>query len=1230
VAAPDRPAPAPATAAAEDGPASGSFAGQPEALYFREIARLGAQVADALDYAHRQNVVHRDIKPSNLLLDAQGNAWVTDFGLAKLIEGEDLSHSRDLVGTLRFMAPERFRGVTDRRGDIYALGATLYELLTLRPAFSEPDHARLIDQITHQPPVPPRQHDRRIPRDLETLVLKALAKDPDDRFATAGELREELRRYLEGRPIRSRPIGAAERLWRWCKRNPALSAVTALAATLLVIGAIGASVLAYRNGRLADRNGRLADRNGRLAEQLKAQRDEADQNLVQARKNLIRSYTFEAGVHRQSRRVGQRFETLDAIEQAMQLAETVGITEAERLRLRNEAIAALALPDLRVAREIDWSLNDRIRFVVDPAFERYARRLDDGTVIVRRLADDAELIRLAGPPLTDASAAFDGFSPDGRHLAMISGGRDNIFQVWDLPERRLVLTDRALSANPWNWSFRPDGRELALGRPDGSIVFYELPGGRLLRRWTDHPISFDAGANLVHSPDSSRLAIRAKDRRTVQVLSGETGRLLAALSHRAPVWSFVWNPRRPNVLAVACQDRRIYLWDVDTRKQIRIIPCDSLGCYLAYHPNGELLASLGWEEVLRLWDTGTGRQVLNRRSSWSATTQFDRTGRWLSVEGTPKARILEVADAAEYRTLVAEPFREDNHHEGLAIDPTGRRAATTGSAVTVLDLSTGVTLATLPVTGDGYRILFDSSGAVLTELPALLRWPVTESADGSATIGPPQMLYPQGTREGFAITPDDRTIAAAMYDDGGLVFDTRNPRHARWLRSQRDVRSIAVSPDGRWVVTGSWGAHDMKLWDAQTGRLIHDFPGVTSSQSTVWSFSPDGRWLAVGLREGLILLETRTWTPRVRLSRGVCRTMAFAPDSRTVIYDDHAGILILAEVETGRELARFEDPEQAQTSGVAIARDGSYLVVTLENRPYLRIWDLRAIRRWLRARGLDWDPPASSETAGVPASFPPIPKPFRVDRGQLDSMPRQAAEQIVEHMTRAIESNPDDAQAHHQRGHALARLNRFGEAIADFTAALKASPNDFHLLVSRGHAEASLDRLDAALADGEAVLRQEPDQADRERVAHLFNDLARRLAAGPVPIRNAARAVDLARRAVDLAPDRATCLNTLGVAFHRAGRHAEAVPVLERSLAAGKGQSDAFDLFFLAMARHKLGQTARARADFDRALQWVREHPQQHPQSAKELGAFQAEAEAVLAGPPGEPPDDLFAPADRP
>ena len=244
-----------------------SLTGHGEDRYHREVARLGAQVADALAYAHKRGVLHRDIKPSNLLLDAVGNVWITDFGLAKFEEGEDLSQSQDLVGTLRYMAPERFRGVSDRRCDIYSLGATLYELLTLRPAFESADRLRLIDQIVHEPTVPPRQLDRKIPRDLETIVLKALAKDPNHRFASADEMAAELRRFVEYRPIRSRPIPYYQQFWRWCKRNPWLATANVTAATLTTVLAVVSTIAAFiyrdKNFQAVRDNVRIEQRAGR-------------------------------------------------------------------------------------------------------------------------------------------------------------------------------------------------------------------------------------------------------------------------------------------------------------------------------------------------------------------------------------------------------------------------------------------------------------------------------------------------------------------------------------------------------------------------------------------------------------------------------------------------------------------------------------------------------------------------------------------------------------------------------------------------------------------------------------------------------------------------------------------------------------------------------------------------------------------------------------------------------
>src|SRR5262249_54426696 len=137
---------------------------------------VGVQVADALAYASSQGILHRDIKPSNLLLDTQGTVWVTDFGLAKAADSEDLTHTGDIVGTLRYMAPERFGGPCDVRSDIYALGLTLYELLTMRPAFPETDRNKLLHQVMHEEPPRPRKLNSQVPRDLETIVLKATAR----------------------------------------------------------------------------------------------------------------------------------------------------------------------------------------------------------------------------------------------------------------------------------------------------------------------------------------------------------------------------------------------------------------------------------------------------------------------------------------------------------------------------------------------------------------------------------------------------------------------------------------------------------------------------------------------------------------------------------------------------------------------------------------------------------------------------------------------------------------------------------------------------------------------------------------------------------------------------------------------------------------------------------------------------------------------------------------------
>jgi tRNA A-37 threonylcarbamoyl transferase component Bud32 len=203
-------------------------------------ARVGVQAAGALAYAHDQGVLHRDIKPSNLMIDEHQAVWITDFGLAKRSGQDDLTASGDVIGTLRYLAPEALRGETDARSDVYSLGLTLYELLTLSPPFGELSPSELLRHVTEEQPVRPRKLAPALPRDLETIVLKAIAREPAHRYQTAAALADDLTRFLNDLPIRARRATPLERVWRWSRRNRATAALVGIAsASFIFAGVVG-------------------------------------------------------------------------------------------------------------------------------------------------------------------------------------------------------------------------------------------------------------------------------------------------------------------------------------------------------------------------------------------------------------------------------------------------------------------------------------------------------------------------------------------------------------------------------------------------------------------------------------------------------------------------------------------------------------------------------------------------------------------------------------------------------------------------------------------------------------------------------------------------------------------------------------------------------------------------------------------------------------------------------
>jgi tetratricopeptide (TPR) repeat protein len=445
-----------------------------------------------------------------------------------------------------------------------------------------------------------------------------------------------------------------------------------------------------------------------------------------------------------------------------------------------------------------------------------------------------------------------------------------------------------------------------------------------------------------------------------------------------------------------------------------------------------------------------------------------------------------------------------------------------------------------------------------------------------------------------------------------------------------DCRGVAVSPGGEWLATGSHGINGAQVWRVgDATRVEHlEIQGLVSVH-----FSPDRKWLMT-TSSPCRLWTVGTWREARQLDGdGLC----FSPDGRVLVVQDASKILHLVETETGRTLAQLESPDPFAAQWATFSPDGSRLVLTTNDGPAVHVWDLRGIRRHLAELDLDWDATSLPDSEASPGDTQDRPLlkadvdfgPLKRYREQYQSHLEQysvPAEEIVARYNARLRTDPDDPGALHQRGHALLRLNRFEEALDDFSAASARRPLDAHLRAYHGVCLLDLKRYAQALDQLEPAFENDPETV-RAIISldEVVNNLAWLLASGAEPRREAELAARLAAFSVALTPEKQVSLNTLGVARYRAGRFAEAIETLEKSLKAGKGWFDGFDLFFLAMAHHRQGHGAQSRACFDRAVHWLSEQKTLSEQHAKDLAAFRAEAESVLRSPFRELPADVFS-----
>jgi serine/threonine protein kinase/WD40 repeat protein len=1192
-----------AGAAGADRPSSdSSHLRRAESPYFREVARMARQAAEALAYAHAHGVIHRDVKPSNLLLDVQGTIWVTDFGLAKAEGSDELTRTGDVVGTLRYMAPERFRGQADARSDIYGLGMTLYEMLALEPAFRASHRVQLMHAIVHDEPRRPREHDPRIPRDLETIVLKAIAKDPADRFADAGAMAAELGRFLEGRPIRSRPLSLPERIWRWSRRNPALAASSLVAsalAVLLVIGSVWAALF-YRERR---------DAVTAAQRDTEASRDRALAAGRESQAELVRSLLQQARAERLSGRPGRRATALEALTHAAGIAREVGAPPEDLARLRDEVIAALALTD-------DQTVQVRQGFDVAPPLaacsidaDRYVVLRPNGSIHVHRLSDGSE-VRVVGSdrPL---DRYWIRFVPGGRFACVDAGALQ--IELWDL-ERGEVPS--AWPADVRCAVPRPDGRQVAALRSNGELRVYDLPAATdssRCRLGVAVPSRL-APASMSLAEDGRHLALIPPDRSRACVYEVGSGRVVCDLKTPSdPLVEAVALSRDGRLLAVN-HDRTISVHEVGNGEQLALLQGHhAAGITFSFQPAGDLLASQSWDATTRLWDPLRGRLLMTQGGTlldWAASGSLIAILRdqQLTLHRLAAGDVRRTIDC---RMLGNRTIRAPSFPWGVAYSPDGQLIAIPVAAgVVVARAGDGSELAFLPI-GPCDQALFLPQDMLLTyQGRGLCRWPVRRLEGGRLRLGPPEPLAvpdqgPDFAFTGLAASANGRLVGVTLPAQGGAVLlDPDRPWRRTWLTPHQGASSLAISPDGRWAATTGRSASPdgrlLKVWDAATGRLLLRLPvGIAKV-----AFSPDGQWLGVGAvrwpgvagESRYRFFRTGSWTPRPEFDHGIengIAPLAYHPCGRIAAIRDSyrswtqgRSRLRLVDLETGGVLASLESPEDANTYEVKFSPDGRFLAA-VQTDYRVDVWDLSRLRRRLEELDLATGLP---DVFGGTESSGAAPTVERIDVEGIDpaGLRLLAVRQTLRRAWFAfrvlLDSDLADSRELFLRGDCWAGMGQWRLAAADYAHAFAGeTPDDplrrFQHVVLRA-AAGDVAGYRSACDDMLAALGKTNGRIWLELGAHAWTIAPD----GPAAI---AQALQLAKRRAAAIPIRWSD-HVLGLARYRAGLFAEADAGLQASLDRDPGWDyRVLDWLVIAMAQKQLGRPDESRRWLGRAETWV-------------------------------------------
>jgi WD40 repeat protein/tetratricopeptide (TPR) repeat protein len=900
--------------------------------YWHSVARIGVQVAEALAFAHSQGTLHRDVKPSNLLLDNQGTIWVTDFGLAKASDSADLTHSGDIVGTIRYMAPERFKGLSDARSDIYSLGLTLYEMLALRPAFAESDRNKLIRQVTHEEPPRPRKLDAAVPADLETIVLKAMAKEPAHRYGSAAELAADLQRFVEDKPIRARRVSARERLWRWCRRNPGLASALGVAAALLLTVTILSTWFAIAKADFAQSQAHL---NHELAEEQK-------QTLAEKERAQAASRNLAASLEK-----SQRLAALMAIEKAQTLidqhqtapamiwmARGLELAPPEALDLQQVSHAALA--------SLYWDLPVLTR-VIEHNSPIFALAVSpDGKTIVSGGGSylsnrgDVQLWELAtgkpGPSLKQENfVATLTFSPDSKKV--LTGSIDGTVGLWDVATGQSIGPPSRLGRNVFSAAFSPDGKWIFTGgldhgqlwdavaaRPKGPPIPYHgtvyaaafSPDGKTLvtgsdpnertgelRFWRADPLELIGPpmaqpspiTSVTFSPDGSQVAWGGLDGQA-HLMDSATHIPGLNLHHPGPIWQVSFSPDGQWIITAG--NGTVRFWDaLSGQAVLDPLPLNSFTRGMAMAPDGRTLVILRTERTMGIWQLPLGRQkalLLPHPDAITGLT-FSADGKVIVTGcGRPARGEAQVWDTATGRPL-GPPQRMTSPVTRVVLTPDGRTLIATPQFISANDRLTGRSLGQpLPIQSDSVAFSGDGRIAVVgqtggngeTQSAVLLDIPDPSRRH----VGKPLPL----AGHLWAVDIDSRgeTVVTASGDLSRGELQFWNARDGNKigppLPYAERVQVVRFAPNGQTVVSGHYDSQAL-LWNVASGKrqgpaLSHEGPIEAAA------FSPNGQFLVTGSADH----SARIWYVKTAQPLGPplrhpapVTAVAFSPDGTLIL-----------------------------------------------------------------------------------------------------------------------------------------------------------------------------------------------------------------------------------------------------------------------------------------------------------------------------------------------------------